>query len=318
MIWLSFRQARYENIVIAIVLGLFVLLLVPTGIHVASVFDGTGVGACLAHPTTQGALCAQTVDDFSRRFSSLTSLVAWFNLLPGLVGALLAAPFVLELEQGTYRLAWTQSVTRRRWLTTKLCVILAGAALNGALCALLFTWWRHPFDQVFGRVAPNTFDLEGITPFAYTLFAAALVLAIGALTRRTAIAVGAAFGLYIGVRLAVQSWARQHFVTPTHAIWSSAVSPPGVLRHSWVLDTSPGDRFGHPLHHAFVLVAPCIDKSGGRDPGPCLAQHGVYNVATYFPSGSFWTLQAIEAGLFVGVALVLAAVAVGVVRSRFS
>lgn len=30
-------------------------------------------------------------------------------------GILLAAPFVLELEQGTYRLVWTQSITRTRW-----------------------------------------------------------------------------------------------------------------------------------------------------------------------------------------------------------
>ena len=33
---------------------------------------------------------------------------------------LLAAPFVIELDSGTYRLYWTQSITRRRWIVTKL------------------------------------------------------------------------------------------------------------------------------------------------------------------------------------------------------
>jgi len=36
--------------------------------------------------------------------------------VPGLIGIFWGAPLVArELETGTYRLAWTQSVTRKRW-----------------------------------------------------------------------------------------------------------------------------------------------------------------------------------------------------------
>ena len=47
------------------------------------------------------------------------NFVGWLNLVPVLLGALIAAPFVLEFERGTFRLAWTQSITADRWLATR-------------------------------------------------------------------------------------------------------------------------------------------------------------------------------------------------------
>lgn len=42
---------------------------------------------------------------------------------PVLVGVFWGAPLVAhELETGTFRLAWTQSISRTRWLATKLAV----------------------------------------------------------------------------------------------------------------------------------------------------------------------------------------------------
>jgi hypothetical protein len=40
---------------------------------------------------------------FDHRFAGLLNLIGWFSLFPGILGVLLAAPLVLELEQGTYR-----------------------------------------------------------------------------------------------------------------------------------------------------------------------------------------------------------------------
>src|SRR5262249_58639575 len=118
-------------------------VLAPTGIDRAHVYHRAGLGACLG-PTSSPA-CAQAIDAFGSRFDSLGSLVAWFTLIPGLVGVLLAAPFVLELEEGTYRLAWTQSITRRRWIVTKLGLAVATAVLVALAVTLLMTWWRTPF-----------------------------------------------------------------------------------------------------------------------------------------------------------------------------
>ena len=50
----------------------------------------------------------------------------------------------------------------------------------------------------------------------------------------------------------------------------------------------------------------------------CLAQHGVFNHAVYQPASRFWLFQGIEAAIFIGMALVLGALAVGWVRDRVS
>ena len=57
------------------------------------------------------------------------------------------APLVArELETGTFRLAWTQSVTRTRWLAVKLALVgLASMAVAGLL-SLILTWWSSPID----------------------------------------------------------------------------------------------------------------------------------------------------------------------------
>ena len=42
-------------------------------------------------------------------------------LAPALIGIFWGAPLIArELETGTYRLAWNQSVTRARWIAVKL------------------------------------------------------------------------------------------------------------------------------------------------------------------------------------------------------
>ena len=68
----------------------------------------------------------------SREFQTVTLLANWFTLIPGLIGVLLAAPFILDLEHGTYRLAWTQSITRGRWLLGKLGAADPGRARRRA------------------------------------------------------------------------------------------------------------------------------------------------------------------------------------------
>lgn len=117
MIWASWRQQRTETVIAALLLLLAAALLLPTGLHMASIYDRDGIAACLAHPTSD---CRQTLELFTSRWDSLLNLVGWFNLLPGLVGVLFAVPLVLEFEHGTHRLAWTQSVTRDHWLATRL------------------------------------------------------------------------------------------------------------------------------------------------------------------------------------------------------
>jgi hypothetical protein len=51
-----------------------------------------------------------------------------------------------ELESGTFRLAWTQNVSRVRWNVVRLLATgLAGMAVVGLL-SLIVTWWAGPPD----------------------------------------------------------------------------------------------------------------------------------------------------------------------------
>ena len=50
--------------------------------------------------------------------------------MPVFIGVFWGAPLVArELETGTFRLAWTQSVTRTRWFAIKLTVVGASAVV---------------------------------------------------------------------------------------------------------------------------------------------------------------------------------------------
>ena len=52
------------------------------------------------------------------------------------------------------------------------------------------------------------FSLEGVAPIAYTLFAAALVIALGVVLRRSAAAIGLALVVFFVVRITVENRAR--------------------------------------------------------------------------------------------------------------
>src|SRR5436305_1877495 len=80
---------------------------------------------------------------------------------PGLIGVLLATPFLLELKNGTYRLAWTQSITRGRWIAVKLALATGAAVLGALALVVLMTWWRAPLVHIDGRIDQSGLRLRG-------------------------------------------------------------------------------------------------------------------------------------------------------------
>ena len=201
--------------------------------------------------------------------TALLDLLDWFTLIPGLIGVLLAAPFILELENGTYRLAWTQSITRRRWIATKLAVPIVAALLFAAALILLTTWWRAPFVHLNGRMETGTYDSEGTVVFGYTLFALGLALAVGVIWRRAVAAVTLAFVGYFAARIFVDTWLRNRLVTPLEATWHTAAGQPANLDHANIISqtgSGPGVVVGKGsgLLGAHVHVA-----VGWSGPPPC-------------------------------------------------
>lgn len=315
MIWLSWRLQRLETVLVAAALALAAAALIPLGLHMAAVYSDNGVGACLAHG---GAGCGSTVESFRNRFEHAGSIIPWLNYGPGLIGVLFAAPFVLELEHGTFRFAWTQSVPRSRWLATSLAFMIVAALLATLALTELMTWFRGPLDHVNGRMEPNVFDFEGIVPYAYTLFAVALVLALGVFTRRAVTAGGIALIAYFALRIGLQGWVRKDYIAPIRKVWPPGTEGPSGLDQSWNLVSGPSDAAGHSLpqsvaHQTLMACGPSQSSSIA-----CMRAHHIYNLAIYQPASRFWLLQGIEAAIFSGLAIALLAFTVWWVRHRVS
>jgi hypothetical protein len=320
VIWTTWRQQRTETLIAAGILALLAALLIPTGLRMASAYNRDGLSACVAHQTSG---CHEAMAAFGNEFGTITSLVPWFNLIPGAIGILLAAPFILELENGTFRLAWTQSVTRRRWLAGKIGVTVAAALLAALLMTALTTWWRTPLDHLYGRMGTNVFDFEGIAGFGYVLFALGLSLAIGAVWRRTVPALIIGFAGYTVARILVQSWLRERYQAPLTSTWPMSKGFRGPnLDRAWVLSEQPSNRAGHPWHQSLDVIQLCSSGVGNGlrkiDPS-CLARHGAgYNHAVYQPASRFWVFQGMETALFGGAAVVLILFAAWWVHERVS
>ena len=315
MIWLTWRLQRLETALVAGALALAAATLIPLGLHMASVYDNAGVGACL---TRGGSGCSATVDSLQHRFEHAGAIIPWLNFLPGVIGVLFAAPLILDFEHGTFRFAWTQSVPRDRWLAARLTAVCASALLATFALTQLMTWFRGPLDRVSGRMEPNVFDFEGIVPYAYVLFALALVLAVGVVTRRAVTAAGVGLVAYFGLRIGLQTWARKDYVTPVRHVWPVGTPGPANLEHAWNIVSGPSDASGHPLPQAVASRA--LQLCGGPKGGDvgCMRAHHVFNLAVYQPASRFWLLQGIETAIFGGLALGLLAGAVWWVRNRAS
>ena len=142
--------------------------------------------------------------------------------LPGLVGLALGVPLVAgEFGHGTNRLAWTQSVTRVRWLAVKLAVGGLVAAGIVAALAVLLEWWTRAISLAAStdsggfagvRIQPSGFDLAGIVIIGYAVFAFALGAALGAIVRRAGWAFAVGVPVFAACRLVVEDWIRPHLV----------------------------------------------------------------------------------------------------------
>src|SRR5438046_3122115 len=142
MTWTTFRQFRTQATIGVIALAAAAIYLTVLGLSIRSSFDGTLAG-CMANGCTPAA-----IEDFTGKYDMIVSITDILLMaVPGVLGVFWGAPLISgELAAGTQRLAWTQSVTRRRWLTTKLLVVgLASTALTGLL-ALLLSWSIARYD----------------------------------------------------------------------------------------------------------------------------------------------------------------------------
>ena len=360
MIWLTWRQVRGQAVTAVAALALFAILLAVTHPELASLYATSGFAGC------QGGSCGQPAGAFLSQLSNLTPFggpqafrllpaganlyvivytvgILFILIAPAITGVFWGAPLIArELETGTGRLAWNQSVTRARWLTIKLALTGAAAIAVTEGFSLLQAWWAAPISRavdeggsvsVFSgsRFSPLNFATGGIAPLGYAAFGFALGVTAGLLIRRVVPAMALTLAIFAGVQVVMPLWIRPHLL-PTDQTTAAIAASRATLSDlggatvltasavpgqpgAWIISSGAVNAAGQPVS---TLPAACTPTAQSPSPGPgsgtafqsdvqrCLAGHGIREAVSYQPASHYWPLQLTETGIFLALALGLA------------
>src|SRR5580693_4326426 len=339
MSWVVWRQYRAAAAITAALIAAFAALVVVTGVQAASQWH-SALGACTASRSC-GNLSSSTLFLGSHAIGFLVIMTLG---VPAVLGILAGAPLLAhEFETGTNQYAWTQSVTRRRWLAVKAGWLLLAAAAIGGIVSALVTWWSGPDNALQANAFdPGRFDIMGIVPVGYAVFATALGITAGALLRRTLPAIAVTLAGFIVVRAVIFMALRRSFMTAVTSYFpiGSGFTPAGS---AWQLGAGFVGANGQPLtlplstNGAVIgggaggvglpvssLPAACQQRAGNGRLGPaayhavvsCAQADGIRGFVTYQPASRYWAFQGIETGIFLLLAAALIAVAFAVVSRR--
>jgi hypothetical protein len=304
MTWLIWRQHRLQLALAAVAV---IALAIP--ISVTARHLNAALRRC------QAARDCGTFD-LLHGYGPVRTLVDVTVIVPLLIGVFCGATIVgRELDSGTAALVWTQSVSRRRWTQTKLLTLFTIAvAVSGAVTGLV-TWWSNALNStVESRFSGLQFDIEGVAPIGYAVFAAALGLAAGVLWRRVLPAIATTVAGFIAVRLLVELFARPHYLSPVVRTTGLADGQ-GVPLGSLVLG-SDIVLHGRVLGGGIPLPAVCAAAPSRHSVDACMQRQGYLVRTTYQPAGRYWTFQWVEFGIFAALAAGLTVIAVLVLRRR--
>jgi ABC-type transport system involved in multi-copper enzyme maturation permease subunit len=328
MIWLTWRQFRAQTIATAVVLVALAVTLLVTGINLAHMYNDNGLATC-----QQG--CSVLAGDFINQVKgSVTELVFYLGIgvlyvAPGLIGMFWGAPLITrELETGTFRLAWNQSVSRTRWLLIKLTVIGLTAIATAGLLSLMVGWWSGPlYDAAIKaggnslsiyRFEPALFGAQGIVPLGYAAFAFILGVTIGLLVRRTIPAMALTLAVFAFIQLAWPTWVRPHLIPAVRAtvpLNTRALDMVMVTNNSTMTVQAAVDKPG-----AWIISNVAIKPSGQVFTGPptkacmgsgfsacnaSIARLHLRQLVTYQPASRFWEFQWAETAIFLALAVLL-------------
>jgi hypothetical protein len=332
MTWLVWRQYRNQAYLAAAALAAFAVLLLVTGQQMASQYH-TALSLCAASHS-----CGNLANTLTLGNPVVSLLVTLTVVVPCLLGVFWGGPLVArELETGTSQFAWMQSVTRRRWLIIKVgWILLAAAAWGGAVSALV-TWWSSPVNALeHQNFQPAQFDIQGIVPIGYALFAVALGIATGTLLRHSLPAMAITIGVFTFLRLVISEDFRSHYMTaltstasflhpgrhpvlPAGSYWlvsQGLVGPGGRLLSASSRPSSGIHVDGVPIA-SIPRACQALAFQGPHGFFPCLAAHGYRgSFITYQPASRYWAFQGIETGIFVLIAVALIAVTAVIVLRR--
>jgi ABC-type transport system involved in multi-copper enzyme maturation permease subunit len=347
MIRLTWRQFRIQAAIAIAGLVFVVIAALITGPQLVHLYNTT-VATCKAQRDCQTATAAFLVkDDFLK--NGFTALVF---VVPALIGIFWGAPLIArELETGSFRLAWTQSVTRTRWLAVKLGVVGLSSVTVAGLLSLVVTWWFRPIDRVnANQFVATVFEARNLAPIGYAAFAFALAVTFGALIRRTVPAMAATLVGFVAARLVFTHWIRPHLLAPFHAALplgsasdlgfqgdpstgaATFIATNPHIPNAWTISSRIVDKAGRTpttqaLHTYLQRVCPGVGgpaNSGGAGGTAATTFQGcmahlstTFHLAvTYQPASRYWTFQWLELAIFLVAAAVLTAICFWSLRRR--
>ena len=351
MIRFAVLQSRTQTLIAMLGLAAVAVVLALTGPDLVHLYD------TIIAPCAERGDCSQTtISTFLQNHNNLRRMLDILVIVaPCIIGVFWGAPLVArELEGGTYRLAWTQSVTRTRWSAVKISVMLLASMAVAGLLTLMATWWNSPLDRVAGN-AFGTFDARDIVPIGYAAFGFALGVAAGVFIRRTVPTMATVLFLFTAARVSFTQLIRPHLIAPLRltlgldaratgfgrtesGLMTMEAAPPDIP-NAWIQSVDVVDKAGHRLT-ADILATTCPRLSELRPPSgvggdvrvaevpkgtvsifeECVTKVSAtyHRVVTYHPGSRYWAFQWYETAIYLGAALVLAGLCVWTVHRRRS
>ncbi|HUD07047.1 MAG TPA: hypothetical protein VMR34_04110 [Candidatus Saccharimonadales bacterium] len=335
MNWFTWQQHKKQFMVFGILFLLVAALAVPTEIYLWHVIQQL-ISVC--GKTNQSSTC------FQSKVSTIATVVFGISYhliqlivltVPFLLGLFWGVPLVAnEYINGTNKLVWTRSISRKRWLTVKLVwILIAGVIFAGAFAALA-TWWSRVSNAVYSfdgagnttAVHANTavyaynrftrlaFDTQGIVPAAYAVFAITVGIAVGTWFKRIMTALAVTLGVLIVVQVAVPYLVRPNYETPrtasvpiltTDADLSIPPVPNGdgealIVSGAIVNNQGQAINFGNPP----AQCSNALQNGTATQGEDCITQLGYHWSVKYQPAYRYWDFQRIETALYLGLAII--------------
>ncbi|MFE7758301.1 hypothetical protein [Streptomyces sp. NPDC057418] len=297
------------GLALATVLGLFALALRSS--HVAEVFEASN---CPVDGSDGDRACMQTarnyLDSMVTYRSIFQDVAVFLTVLPALFSAFVAGPLIArELESGTFRMSWTQSVSPARWLTAKLAVptslVLAGTAVLTATLRWAGSRTENPYPAEW--YTWPVFATTGTVPFASLLFGLCVGALAGLLIRRTVLALAASASV-TGAMITASAYLRGE-LWPRRTVTGPSLD---VRTNIWWVETGSVDSRGERLPPDLCSL-PGTPEEWRR----CMADHDVAGqYLDFHPASHFWPIQLVETGILLVLAALALALAFRVLRRR--
>ena len=313
MTWLTWRLHRTEVAIGVLLFAALIAIMLLGTERVNSAYDAARDGG--SFDDDRGLLFDERSADYFILRSRWSNLNTLLHGVPLAVAALLAIPTLQELERGTHRLAWTQSISRRRWSLVRVGFAAGVATLVAAIWAVTASHWRASIlrgeERTFGQ---HAFELSPAVLFGYGLFAVALGLAAAAIVRRLVPALALLAVGFIGARIFTTFVLRERYRDPIEVTVAAGADPGQLTAFAdrWIVDESWLTGTGERLSWERVnqLCTPGANEQNvDAFYQRCYADNDLHYFRAYHLNDRVVQFQLIEMALYLGLATALFALA---------